>query len=490
MNLDVSPHPLYPLAVRSYDDYLALKDELKYSCYGFIAVIAVLIVFFAVINSFESLSDLPFVSLALWNVVVFWNFAMITLHTHWVIRRFEPVLRRRRYSDASFFSDVNKLKKHHSQNAVGSGWGRTKNGSKSNRHQSPQRVNTASSRPRDSSTSTQLSGPSKPFYKLAQILKHPKAYDLFMHHLWKEHSSECLLSCTEFVHFQYLIVWHHDVFCVNPHHDAIADLDILDDANANLVELHPDIPQSSIVFGVSPTNRVAEYIHNKLNPPIIPESLYKKHRIGSGRISGTLSAIAQHLISPLPPPPTKAIKIRHPRSSIKQQNQSTSAPAMTSRNSGTLSKLAGISNIGSIGSASKEIVSRHSITASQTMEINGHSRASAKAKRSTLGHAKSCSAVFQMNAAGSTMASRINLEQVNEPDLRMPSNYNYGDRIDLRMAGIAEEQHPAISSNSTDADSPEAVPLRERGLKMVMTMIEFSTLNVVKLWETALRGIL
>merc|ERR1711933_493035 len=57
-----------------YDDYLALKVELKYSCYGFIAVIFILILFFAIINSVQGLSSSPYLSLFLWRVVVLWNF--------------------------------------------------------------------------------------------------------------------------------------------------------------------------------------------------------------------------------------------------------------------------------------------------------------------------------------------------------------------------------------------------------------------------------
>ena len=95
-----------------YDDYLALKTELKYACYGFIAIFFILIVFFAIINELTGLSASPYLSLILWHLIVFWNFSMITLHSFWVIRRFEPVLRRHRRSDASLFGDMNRVQRN------------------------------------------------------------------------------------------------------------------------------------------------------------------------------------------------------------------------------------------------------------------------------------------------------------------------------------------------------------------------------------------
>ena len=69
------------------------------------------------------------------------------------------------------------------------------------------------------------------------MLKHPKSYDLFMHHLWKEHSSECLLSCTEFIQFQYLIVYHHDAMnIINLNENCISELD-----DNELNHLSPDV---------------------------------------------------------------------------------------------------------------------------------------------------------------------------------------------------------------------------------------------------------
>lgn len=390
--------------------------------------------------------------------------------TQWVIRRFRPVLCRRRYSDASFFSDVNKLKKHHSlnsQNTMGSRWGLTKinsnsivsNGERSGLNGSSFRGRHGTngvSHPRNGSNSNwstsatlsgTLNGPNKSLVKMQQILKHQKAYDLFMHHLWKEHSSECLLSCTEFVHFQYLIVFHHDAMDGN--------LDIIDDAKENLVRLHPDIPQSSIVFGDDPSNRVSEYMHNKWYPPNV-DTMYKKHRIGSSRFSSQFSGTLIKGLNAITQP-SKAMKIRHGRGNsrggsrrIKKLNHSNSAPTRTSgkRLSGTAngagSNLPGLSP--AMESKDSFTASAVSITASQTMVIvNGNSKASAKAKRSTMGHAKSCSQL---------LASRINLEQVNEPiaDLRMPSNFR-----ELELSGIAEEEYPRISSHSTDGDGEFAV---------------------------------
>jgi len=84
-----------------------------------------------------------------------------------------------------------------------------------------------------------------------------------MHHLWKEHSSECLLSLTEFVHFQYLITYHHEAICM--HLDGSTESLKLDD-DAELYQLSPDIPQSSIVFGMNPTNKISVYIWEKLHP--------------------------------------------------------------------------------------------------------------------------------------------------------------------------------------------------------------------------------
>ena len=110
--ISLHKHKRIAFLISSYDDYLALKVELKYSCYGFIIVIIVLIIFFAIVNSVQTLSSTPYVSLILWHIVVLWNFIMITLHTHWVVRKFDPVLRRHRNSDASLFSDVNRMKQN------------------------------------------------------------------------------------------------------------------------------------------------------------------------------------------------------------------------------------------------------------------------------------------------------------------------------------------------------------------------------------------
>eukprot|EP01083_Nonionella_stella_P224711 799642_1 len=246
----------------AYDDYLGLKAELKYSCYGFIAVILILLIFFAIINSLQGLTSSPYLSLLLWHVVVLWNFAMISLHTYWVVWRFEPVLRRQRYSDASLFSDINKV----NDNAYDT-----------------QQMNKAS-------------------YKLQQILSHPKAYDAFMHHLWKEHSSETLLSCTELIQFQYLILYNHEVMDVeSAKQESLVDI-------ANLIELHPAIPQSSIVFGPNPTNRVSTYIKHKLHPDAHKRSRFNAPKL---TISASFANFTRNIAKALPKSPKSPSKKTH-----------------------------------------------------------------------------------------------------------------------------------------------------------------------------------
>eukprot|EP01084_Bolivina_argentea_P148572 259709_1 len=156
-----------------YDDYLALKDELKYSCYGFIIVICILILFFAIINSVKGLSSSPYLQLLLWHVAQLWNFTMITLHTYWVVKRFDPVLRRTRYSDASLFSDINKVVSNNNNNKI------TQHNTKKNNN------NNGIHNTKKNQNNNGIHSHNKATYKLQQILKHPKSYDLFMHHLWK-----------------------------------------------------------------------------------------------------------------------------------------------------------------------------------------------------------------------------------------------------------------------------------------------------------------
>ncbi len=91
-----------------------------------------------------------------------------------------------------------------------------------------------------------------------------------MHHLWKEHSSECLLSSTEFIQFQYLIMYHENTISIALNNDE-CEID-----NNDLNQLHPDIPQSSIVFGNNPTNKISTYIINKLTGDNIPQITHKK----------------------------------------------------------------------------------------------------------------------------------------------------------------------------------------------------------------------
>ena len=275
-----------PLFTYSYDDYLALKVELKYSCYGFIAVILVLLIFFAIVNSVQALSSTPYVSLILWHICVFWNFSMMTLSSHWVVKKFDPVLRRHRHSDASLFSDVNRVQKKNGDKWLRSG------------EKNKKRNNGFTNGNNNRQDSSQQIHQNKAIYKLQQILKHPKAYDLFMHHLWKEHSSECLLSSTEFIQFQYLIIYHHEAMNINTNQNCISELD-----DTDINQLSPEIPQSSIVFGQNPTNKISVYIHNKLNPSFEPDYQHKKSIMG---INTALVGVARNLANAISPSQSKS----------------------------------------------------------------------------------------------------------------------------------------------------------------------------------------
>ena len=99
----------------------------------------------------------------------------------------------------------------------------------------------------------------------------------------------------------------------------------------DLYQLHPDIPQSSIVFGSNPSNKISQYIFHKLNPQIAAFSPFQKAKRMAQRPT-SLTNVMRNIANTISP--SKSKRGREDLHVITPSNESTSSPRLRNTVSG------------------------------------------------------------------------------------------------------------------------------------------------------------